>query len=338
MTSCVGGSPIDRRRFCLDLLAAFLLDRGLGDPQAWPHPVRVLGRAVKRAEGLARRHARGPRGERAAGNLMVLAMITLCFTVGLVVDELARRIPLARLVRIYLLYACLASKELERCALKVAYSLRGDNEQKARRELGKMVARDTDGMGSEAICRAAVESTAENTVDGILAPLFYAALGGLSGALAHKAASTMDSMLGYRQPPYTHLGWAPARLDDLLVFPVARLAIPVIALASAVAGEDWRAALRVGWRDRLLHESPNSAHGEAAYAGALGVALGGNVSYGGRVVVRPVIGKEGDPPGWAEVVRAARLCRTSSWVAMGLVVAACLGSEAIIRMAGRPGE
>lgn len=336
VTRCFGGSLIERRRLYLDLLAAFLLDRGLGDPRSWPHPVRILGSAVERAEGMARRHTRGPKGEWAAGSLMVLAMVVLNFSVGLLVDKLARRMPLVRLVRIYLLYTCLASRELERCALEVAYSLREGDEQKARRELGKMVARDTGDLSSEAICRAAVESTAENTVDGILAPLFYASLGGLSGALTHKAASTMDSMLGYREPPYTHLGWAPARLDDLLVFPVARLAIPIIALAAAVAGEDWRAALRVGWRDRLLHESPNSAHGEAAYAGALGIALGGNTSYKGRVVVRPVIGKEGDTPGWGEVVRAARLCRASSWVAIGLVVAAYLAEETISRSIGKP--
>lgn len=319
-----GGGP-DRVGERLHALAvAFLLDRWLGDPEGWPHPVRWIGNLICRVEERMKPLSMGPAAGRITGVAVAAGLFSLALAWGRLVERLSRRSTLGRAVCAYLVYACLASSELERRARQVEEMLERGDLEGAREELRNLVGRDTEGLGPGCIARAAVESVGENVVDGVLAPLFYFSLGGLPWMLAHKAISTLDSMWGYRRPPYLWLGWAGARLDDLLVFPVARLSVPLIALASALVGEDWRAALRVGWRDRLLHPSPNSAHGEAAFAGALGVSLGGPSRYGGKWQARPVIGREGRDPETRDIGRAARLGRAVSWTGWAISVLAVL--------------
>ena len=330
------------RARALDLTLAFFMDRWLGDPEGWPHPVRGMGWLISRLETRLRGKPLGPKGERVAGLMVAASLFSLALASGRAMERATLRLPAIRFLLVYLIYACLASRELEKRALRVAGLLESGDMERAREEMRGLVGRDTQDLDRAGICKAAVESVGENVVDGVIAPLFYYAIGGLPWMLAHKAMSTLDSMWGYRHPPYRRLGWAGARLDDLLVFPVARCSVPLIAVASFLAGEDWRSALRIGWRDRLLHASPNSAHGEAAFAGALGVALGGGSSYGGKWVEKPIIGAEGRVPDTRDIRRAAHLSRVVSWTGWTVATFFVLAREArrggYIGRSGREGH
>jgi adenosylcobinamide-phosphate synthase len=188
--------------------------------------------------------------------------------------------------------------------------------ESARCELALIVGRDTKELDRGEICRACVETVAENCADGVVAPLFWYALGGPAALWAFKAVSTLDSMVGYRDRRYRELGWASARLDDLANLVPARLAWLLIAAASPIVGERGGAALRIGWRDGRKHESPNAAWGEAAMAGALGIQLGGPATYAGVIDAKPLLGDPGEPIGPHTVHRAVRVL----WVASALAL------------------
>ena len=273
----------------LELLLALALDCVLGDPPAWPHPVKVMGHATSRLETGARKHARGAASETAAG---------IAVTVGVaggsyVLARLMRRA--ARPVEPLLLYTCMARRDLAQTAARLAAALEREDLEDARHILPSLVGRDPSRMKAGDMARAGVESVAENLVDGVLSPIFWAMLGGAPGALAFKAVSTLDSMIGHRDDGFLYLGKCAARVDDAANWLTARAAIPLITASSLVLGLDWRAAWQVGWADRKNHPSPNSAHPEAAFAGALALQLGGADSYRDGVRSLPIIGKGGKP-------------------------------------------
>lgn len=270
---------------------AVALDLVVGDPEVSWHPVRLLGRFA----GAVERHLRASRLSESLDGILLAAVVVasasglawaLSFAahlagpvVGLAVDAL-------------LIAIALAGRSLAEAGAVVGRALARGDLAEARLLLARIVGRDTERLGETGIARATIETLAENTVDAVVAPLFWAALLGPAGIWAHKAASTLDSMVGYKDERNLRIGAMSARLDDVLVWVPARLAVPLIALSSALLGLDASGALRVGGRDRLLHASPNSAHGEAAFAGALRVRLGGEVCYRGRVSHRPDIGSE----------------------------------------------
>ena len=189
--------------------------------------------------------------------------------------------------------------------------------------------RETAHLDAPEVARAAVESVAENTVDGVVAPVFWLAVGGPIAMWLHKAASTLDSMVGYKDERYRELGWASARLDDLLALVPARLAVPVIALAAGVTGGAPLRALRVGWRDGSRHASPNAGRPEAAFAGALGVRLGGPSLHRGVLRERPVLGAELAPCAPTDVARAVRLMLAVAVAATVVAAVARLGVLAL---------
>jgi adenosylcobinamide-phosphate synthase len=300
----------------LELVAAYALDARLGDPEGYPHPVRMMGRSIEALERALRARCRDQEDEIYAGCLLAGAVVggaCLC-------ARLAMALPGRPLMEALLIYTALARKNLEDSALRVAGHLEEGRVEEARAELISLVGRDREQLDENAICAAAVESVAENFVDGVLVPLLWAAWGGAPAALAFKAISTLDSMIGHRDERYLHLGKCAAWMDDLAVFAAARLSVPLIALAARLCGQDGAAALRVGLRDRLNHPSPNSAHPEAAFAGALGVSLGGTAFYGGKPRVLPRIG-EGQ---WmlepVHIREAVRLLNTASVLGLGLAV------------------
>lgn len=305
-----------KRTTVATIAAAYLLDALWGDPPGYPHPVRLLGRCIRFLEEKMAPEDRGSEGAWYAG----------CALAGIVVGgawigaRALTSLPGGAVAEALLLYACLARKDLEKSALRVAEAVEIGDLDEARRRLASLVGRDTRPLDRGGICRAAVESTAENLVDGVLAPLFWAVWGGAPAALAFKAVSTLDSMIGYRDERYRKLGWCSARLDDLAVFPVARLSIPLVAAAARLRGHDERRALLVGLRDRLRHQSPNSAHAQAAFAGALGLRLGGASLYGGRVRELPEIGegtREAEP---GHVREAVGLLNTASLLGLGVAL------------------
>ena len=228
--------------------------------------------------------------------------------------------PVGSLIgRSLLVYWGLATRSLE---VEARRASEAPDLATARRELALIVGRDTARLDEPEICRACVETVAENANDAVVAPLFWFALGGPVGLWAFKAVSTLDSMVGYRDDHHRDIGWASARLDDLAALIPARLTWLLIALAALLLGERAGDALRIGWRDGRKHPSPNAAWGEAAMAGALGVRLGGPATYGGVPGVKPFLGDPGDPIDPATVRRAVGVLRTTAMLAVALAWAA----------------
>ena len=288
------------------LPCAFLLDWLLGDPPRWPHPIRLMGSAIARAEPWFRRLA----APLAAGACFALALIIATFCIGLILTWLSWRLHpvFGFTVESILLFYCLSARSLRQAALEIHALLTHGEVDAARSAVGMIVGRDVQHYGGDDIARATVETVAENTVDGVLAPLFFAALGGVPLALAYKMTNTLDSMVGYRNERYLLFGRAAARTDDAANWLPARLAVPIIALAAlflpdASAGRAWRTARREGRR----HASPNAGYAEAAFAGALSLRLNGPNYYGGVLVDKPWIGEDCAAVRVADIVRTCRL-------------------------------
>ncbi|MBI5101064.1 MAG: cobalamin biosynthesis protein CobD [Nitrospirae bacterium] len=281
----------------LELTLAFLLDLAIGDPRWLPHPVRIIGSAVTRLENLLRPRLTGSR-EKMAGVVLVVLIVLPSAGVIALVERLLRTeggIPMVvgRAVIIYLVGTTLALRELTASAVKVIKAVKAGMADEARADLGMIVGRDTKTLTDDGVLRATIETLAENLSDGIIAPVFYLAIGGLPLAIAYKAVNTLDSMVGYKNERYIRFGWAAAKLDDIANYIPARVSGLLIALASfivfrsvSIAGYSFKTMLR----DGRNHTSPNSGIPESAMAGALGVRLGGPSTYGGMVVDKPYIG------------------------------------------------
>lgn len=288
---------------------AIFLDALLGEAPNRLHPVCILGHWAVGCEGFFRRCFSVFPGtsfrEFLAGMLATVAVVLpfVTLAVGLVVLAGLLGSGFMEVMAALVVYTCLAPRSLGEHAVAVAVSLERSNESylqersdldAARSAVARMVGRDVRDLDAGAVGRACVESVGENLVDGVLSTIFWACVGqalcgpaGAAGLAAlHRACNTLDAMWGKRNDRYRHFGTCAARLDDGLGWLPARLSLPIIALAATVIRQDGRAALRIGWRDRAAHASPNSAWSEAAFAGALGLRLGGPDTYGG--VVRPV--------------------------------------------------
>jgi adenosylcobinamide-phosphate synthase len=262
----------------------------------------------------------GRRATRLAGVALAMAVVsTTALVVWSIVVACDRLGSVPSLVgRAILIYWGLAIRSLGDETLRASEAI---DLETARRELAMVVGRDTATLDEPEICRACVETLAENFNDAVVAPLFWFALGGPVALWTFKAVSTLDSMVGYRSERFRDLGWASARLDDVVAFIPARLSWLLIAVSALLVGERSKLAVAIGWRDGRKHPSPNAAWSEAAMAGALGVCLGGTATYAGVVSVKPRLGDDGEPIGRATVRRALRLM----WVASGLALAFAWG-------------
>ena len=297
----------------LTLPAAFLLDALIGDPPSLPHPIRWMGRAIEQSEPFWRRTVAS---ERLAGLLFAASLILGCWLVALLVTGLAWKVHslLGFAVETVLLFYCLSAKSLRQAALEIDRLLAAGEVDRARAQVRMIVGRDVDRYEADDIARATVETVAENVVDGVLSPLFFAALGGAPLALAYKMVNTLDSMVGYKNPRYLLFGRAAARIDDVANFLPARLAVPLIALAARrVEGASSRQALDTARREGKNHASPNAGYPEAAFAGALGVRLNGPNVYHGVLVDKPYLGAAFGPVTRAHIARA---CRLMTWAAV----------------------
>ncbi|MBU1276495.1 MAG: adenosylcobinamide-phosphate synthase CbiB [Proteobacteria bacterium] len=306
---------------------AAVADASLGDPPSWPHMVRYMGRSIAWLEGQLRSVASSPFGLRMAGLLLVLLVVGgFSLAAGLAL-WLAGAVaaPLAWLLSLLLSWQCLSAGQLWREAHSVLAALDGHELELARKRLSMIVGRDTKYLDLRGVRRAVVETVAENFNDGVVAPLLYLALLGPVGAVAYKAVNTLDSMVGYRDERYRDLGWAAARLDDLVGWVPARFSALLLVAACPLlgldAGEAWRAALR----DHGAHKSPNSAWPEAAAAGALGVRLGGPNYYHGQLVDKPWINPAGGPTGEAQAAQCVRLMQVATVLAVGGAFSAAWG-------------
>lgn len=279
----------------LILLAACLLDYFIGDPPSWPHPIRYIGMIIKKYENLIRSCK--------WINLKVGGFFLTGLTVGTVVFIVHLMLMLAELMHpvvnlilsIYLIYTSLAAKCLDVETMKVHNALANKDIYEGRKMLSYLVGRDTSQLNKGEIIRGAVETVAENTIDGVLAPLFYIAIGFFLGlpvemAFLYKAINTLDSMVGYIQEPYTEIGFASAKLDDIVNYIPARIGSLLMLVSGAVQGYNFKNGFNILLRDRKNHKSPNCGYPESAAAGLLQVQLGGTNKYFGQILYKPTIG------------------------------------------------
>ena len=311
------------------LLIALGLDMLLGDPPRFPHPVRCIGRFALAMETPLRRVI-GP--ARIAG--LVAALLVIIVTTSLAwgaIKGAGFLHPWAgEALTVIIFYWSLAARDLAEHAMEVQAALGKGDLSLARRQVAKIVGRDTAKMDESAIARATVESVAENTVDGIVAPLFFAVVAGPAGAMFYKVVSTLDSTFGYKNKRYLDFGWASARMDDLANYLPARLTAPLMALAALPYG-GLRRAWRICRRDGRLHASPNSGLAEAAMAGALGIQLGGPVSRDGRPQEMPLLGAPADLPTARHIPQACVLMLITTLLAAAILIAARWGIMMIIK-------
>ncbi|TZE80902.1 adenosylcobinamide-phosphate synthase CbiB [Calorimonas adulescens] len=298
----------------VDVVIAFVLDFILGDPAFLLHPVRLIGRLINVVEGVLY-PVKLPK--RLTG--LVLLAVT-AFTAWIIPYSILKVLSPYRLlyhiVDILMIFFCLSLRDLGNEAMRVYHSLMDNDVVMARKNLSMIVGRDTDCLNENEIIRAAVETVAENIVDGFISPLFYIILFGAPAGLAFKAVSTLDSMVGYKNERYMDFGWASARTDDLLNFLPARLSLFLIPTAALFIGMDFNKSLSVGMRDRLKNPSPNSGHGEACFAGAMGIKLGGLNYYNGVPSKKPIIGGKRQELEREDIRNAVHLAYATGFVTM----------------------
>lgn len=299
---------------------AWLLDVMVGDPQHWPHPVRWIGNLITVVQRTVRRHCHSERALRIGGGVMWLVVVGVTWAVAWGALTAARLIHpwLGGLVEVWMIFTVLAGRCLANAARDVERPLRAGDLAASREKLSWIVGRDTSQLAPQQINRAVVETVAENTVDGIIAPLFFLMLGGAPLAMAYKAVNTLDSMVGYKHEKYWAIGMVSARLDDLANFFPARLSWLLLSAAAFFCRNDGARALRIGWRDRYNHSSPNCAWAEAPVAGALGIRLGGPNDYFGERVEKPWIGDAQREITVNDIPQTIRLMWVASTLALAL--------------------
>lgn len=299
----------------LTLAAAYGLDWIAGDPEWFPHPVRLIGAAISTGERWLRWPDATPHFEIAEGMVLTFAIVSGSWLAG---KAISRRGD--RAAEIVLAWTTLATRSLLDASAPVIDAVESRDLALARQRLAMIVGRDTDALGEPEILRAVIETLAEGLCDGIVAPLLYLALGGVPLALGYKAVNTLDSMIGHNQHPYRHFGRAAARLDDLANFIPARIAAGAICIAAAVVNGNSPRAWQIFLRDGDRHPSPNAGQPEAAMAGALGVRLGGMNYYNGQPSPKPLLGAEGRAPDARDARSALRIVAIASVAVFSLAV------------------
>ncbi len=273
----------------LSYTIGLVLDFIIGDPNNPFHPVRIIGALGIKLENITRRVFKNLK---ISGFVTWLGVILITFLVNSLIVRLAFSISniFGIIIEGILLYFCISFKGLKVEGLKVIKVLESGDIEGARKQLSYIVGRDTEALDEEGIIRAVIETVAENTSDGIIAPLLFGALGGAPLAMTYKAVNTCDSMFGYKNDKYIDFGLVSAKMDDLFNYIPARLTGYLVIFAAFILGLDYKNSYRIYKRDRYNHTSPNSAHPESAVAGALGIRLGGANYYFGKIVEKPTIG------------------------------------------------
>lgn len=305
----------------LAMILGFLLDLLLGDPACFPHPVRLIGLLISGGEKLFRRlFPATKRGELAAGAVLTLWVVFLSALIPFLILAAAYRLWfwLGFLFETVMCYQIFAVKALRTESMKVYDQLEKGDLPMARHMVSMIVGRDTQNLDPQQVTKAAVETVAESAADGIISPMLFLTLCGPWLGFAYKAVNTLDSMVGYRNDAYLYFGRASARLDDLVNLIPARLAGLLMVAAAPLCGFSGTNAWRIFRRDRRNHKSPNSAHTEAACAGALCIQLAGDAYYFGKLVEKPTIGDPVRPVEIQDIPRANRL--TTGSAVLGLVL------------------
>ena len=305
------------------LVLGYILDLIIGDPHNLWHPVIGIGKLIHVTEiELRKRFKQGKSHERIAGVLLVVIVCTISATIPWILLTIAGRIHPYLKLAVMTIMCCqiLATKSLKDESMKVYDKLKDNDLEGARYAVSMIVGRDTTSLSSEGVTKAAVETVAENTSDGIIAPLFYMAIGGPVLGFFYKAVNTMDSMVGYKNDKYLNFGWAAAKFDDVVNYVPARLAALLMILGAALLRMDAKNAWKIYVRDRFNHASPNSAHTEAVMAGALQVKLAGDAYYFGKLYRKKTIGDAKRDIEPVDIKKANQLLYITSFLAVLLVV------------------
>lgn len=296
------------------LVLGYILDLAIGDPERLPHPIRWIGSLISALEKKLRKSM--PGAERAAGVLLVLFTVGSVYGLTLLALFVSYELSpyLCFAVSALFVWAGLSVKSLGDEARGVLKALETGGIEAGRKRLSRIVGRDTAGLDRKEVLRAAVETVSENTSDGVVAPLFYLAIGGPALMMAYKAINTLDSMVGYKNAKYRDFGWFAARVDDAANYLPARIAGALAVSASFILGYNWKGSARIMLRDGGNHPSPNSGVIEAAFAGSLGLRFGGSSSYGGVESAKPFIGDAVKPFEDSSVASSIRLMWTTAFL------------------------
>jgi adenosylcobinamide-phosphate synthase len=313
------------------IVAALAFDALIGDPDwLWRrllHPVTLIGSFIGLLDRSLNLETRSPAQRRFSGIIVVILLLAISALSGFIIEMVLRQIAFGNLLIGLMASTLIAQRSLYQHVARVRSAFADGGLAEARRAVSMIVGRDPDQLDEAGVCRAAIESCAENFSDGVVAPVFWLALFGLPGLIAYKAINTADSMIGHRSPRYESFGWAAARLDDLVNLIPARLSGLLVAAVAPVARGTTATALKVMWRDAAKHRSPNAGWPESATAGVLGLALAGPRRYGERIVDDVFLNAEarkaampGDIGRALNLLVAACLLEAAAYAALALVV------------------
>lgn len=304
----------------LAFFLGFILDMLLGDPYCLPHPVRWIGKGIIALEQRLLKNDGDRNEKRELKNGMILVVIVLATTTTvtalIIIGSYNIHPYFGVMIETLMTYQILAAKSLKVESMKVYISLKEEGLEGARKAISMIVGRDTESLDEEGIRKAAIETVAENTSDGVIAPMLYTALGGPVLGFFYKAVNTMDSMIGYKNDQYLYFGRAAAKLDDLVNYIPARISAYLMILAAFFGGKNFngKQAYKIYKRDRRNHASPNSAQTESVCAGALGIQLAGDASYFGKLVKKPYIGDKLRQVEHEDIKRANHLMYMTAWI------------------------
>lgn len=275
----------------LSIYIGYIIDLIIGDPYSFPHPVIYIGKLIKCLENNIRKVFKKEKYLKFAGFILWFITVGTTYLLTYLIIKLSKFNSITFLiVNSFIIYTTLATKCLKDEAIKIYDILKSGDIYESRKQLSYIVGRDTNSLNEAEIIRATVETVAENTVDGIISPMFYAFIGGAPLAMAYKAINTLDSMVGYKNDKYINLGFASAKIDDIANYIPARVCIIFMTIASLILRFNYKNCFKISIRDRKNHKSPNCAYPEGAIAGALGIQLGGTNIYFGKPVYKPTIG------------------------------------------------
>lgn len=308
--------------FIYILIMAFILDLFISDPSWIPHPVVIIGNTISFLEKKLRKSKNSPQLQKIKGGILVFIILGLSFLSSKLLIDFAAGLNyyFAYLVKLLLLSLCLALKGLIAAGLEVYKALAAENLDLARRRVNMIVGRDCSQNSKEEVIRAVLETLAENTSDGILAPAFYYLIGGVPLALTYKAVNTMDSMLAYKNDKYLHFGYAAAKTDDFFNYIPARITALVMTIAAFLLHYDFKAAFTFIMRDAAKHPSPNAGYPESAAAGALGLRFGGYNYYHGQTSFRAYIGEAKNNFKKNDILRLNKLIYLTSFLFLTIAV------------------
>ncbi len=303
----------------------FVLDMLIGDPSYFFHPIRLIGNLISAVEKLIYKKE-NKNTQYMKGILLWIVVVGISFIIPFIVIYYAHRYSmyLGLTIESILAYQIIAAKSLRYESMKVYHALKSGDLEKSRRLLSMIVGRDTKDLDEEGIIKATVETVAENTADGITAPIMYTAIFGSAFGLMYKAVNTLDSMVGYKNEKYMYFGRFSAKMDDIFNFIPSRISAVLIIIASLMKKYNFKTAVKIFLRDRLRHKSPNAAQTESAVAGALNIQLAGDAFYFGKLVKKPFIGDKKREVELEDIKLANRLSFVSTVIGLIIIWIICL--------------